>query len=442
MPDTAADPPLTPSFDRALELAHRYHRTQLRKGTGIPYVAHLLQVAGLVLEAGGTEAQAIAGLLHDAIEDADTVREAREREREIGASFGEDVLRMVRGCTDGDPGEKDELPWRERKRRYLEHLREADPDTLLVSICDKVHNARAILRDLREAGPSLWDRFNAGKGGSLWYYRALVDAYASHGSIPYLDDFRQLVAAIERESERGSRRHLLDWVESPRFVPRLNRLLSDTGAAVTDADVWRPTGWRDPAEAKLHEWGPEVLGDAVAWDELASWWLAHLKGANVPNWDLAATCGIDGGKGLVLVEAKAHDRELKNAGKGAPDPGSEKSAENHERIGRAIDQAREALRGEVPSIAISRDRHYQLSNRVAHAWWLASRGLSVVLVYLGFLNADDVADLGEPFDSDEHWRQVFRAHAAAVFPEGAMERWIPCGRGRFMVAVRSVAAGH
>lgn len=425
-------------LEEAYECALRWHQHQRRKGTEIPYISHLMQVAGLVLEAGGDEEQAIAGFLHDAVEDADNVEEARLRKEEIEQRFGPRVLRLVLGCTDGNPEEKEEMQWRERKDRYLRHLRDAERDVALVSMCDKMHNARAILHDLRVEGPGLWDRFNAGKSGSLWYYRKLAHAYNARGDLPYESDFDRLVRAIERESERGSRKHLLDWVESPRFPLRMNRMLEPTGARVTDSDVWQPTGWGHPDEAKLHQWGSEVLPDTVDWDRLLSWWLKHSSGANVPNWDWASTCEVDGQRGLVLVEAKAHASELKDDGKGPPDPESRGSRENHEQIGRAIAEARMALEREIPEIGISRDRSYQLSNRIAHAWWLANHGIPVVLVYLGFLQADDVSDLGETFDGDDEWRRVVIEHAAGVLPANSFERWIPSGASRFTVAVRSV----
>ncbi len=312
-PNDAAPPPfLSNHFDDALRLAHDYHRTQLRKGTNIPYFSHLIQVAGLVVEAGGDETQAIAALLHDAIEDSDTVEAAREREREIESRFGPRVLELVKGCTDGDPAEKKDLSWRDRKERYLAHLRRVEDELALISICDKLHNARAILHDLRQSGRDVWKRFNVGQSDTLWYYRELSRAYDSRPGLPFADEFREVVQTIVRDSERGSRKHLLDWLESPRFVPQLNRLLEDTGALVSDMDAWAPTGWSHPEEPRLDRWGPMVLPDLVDWEGLRSWWLVHERGANVPNWDLAATCKIDGQTGLVLVEAKAQRERVES----------------------------------------------------------------------------------------------------------------------------------
>jgi (p)ppGpp synthase/HD superfamily hydrolase len=165
-------PFLTWRFDTALQFASGLHHQQPRKGVSIPYIAHLMSVCALVLEAGGDEDQAIAALLHDAVEDQgglptlDTIRQM----------FGDRVANTVESCSDSmatNPDKK--LPWRERKVKYLEHLRTASGDALLVSAADKLHNARAILSDYRELGEGLWSRFNAPREEQLWYYGALVE---------------------------------------------------------------------------------------------------------------------------------------------------------------------------------------------------------------------------------------------------------------------------
>ncbi|WNC88837.1 HD domain-containing protein [Paraburkholderia sp. FT54] len=161
---------LTSKFSQATALALELHATQVRKGTRIPYASHLLGVASLVLENGGDEEQAIAGLLHDAIEDvgADAAISIREL-------FGDRVLRIVEGCTDAVPDAKGEKPdWRTRKEAYLAHLEGADKDVLLVAASDKLYNARAILTDLHAIGPAVFDRFTAGREGTLWYYAELA----------------------------------------------------------------------------------------------------------------------------------------------------------------------------------------------------------------------------------------------------------------------------
>ena len=156
-------------FEAAFLFAADKHRSHVRKGTTIPYISHLMQVAGLVLENGGNEDEAIAGLLHDVIEDQDvTPAEIEER-------FGATVKDIVVACSDSMGSEK--APWKERKEAYVAHIAAAPKSVRLVSSCDKLHNARAILNDYRERGESLWGRFNASRNQILWYYRALANAF-------------------------------------------------------------------------------------------------------------------------------------------------------------------------------------------------------------------------------------------------------------------------
>jgi (p)ppGpp synthase/HD superfamily hydrolase len=165
-------PFLTWRFDTALQFASGLHHQQPRKGVPIPYIAHLMSVCSLVLEAGGDEDQAIAALLHDAVEDQGGLPTLET----IRHLFGKRVANIVKSCSDStvsDPTKK--LPWRERKEKYLAHLRSAKADALLVTTADKLHNARAILSDYRELREELWLRFNAPKEDQLWFYGALVE---------------------------------------------------------------------------------------------------------------------------------------------------------------------------------------------------------------------------------------------------------------------------
>jgi GTP pyrophosphokinase len=155
----------------AAEFALTIHADQLRKGSEVPYISHLLGVASLVLEFGGDEDHAIAGLLHDAIED-----QGAEQEAVIKARFGARVAAIVRGCTDADTIPKP--PWRARKEAYIAHLETAGPDIWLVSCADKLYNARAIVTDLRALGDAMFNRFTGGKDGTLWYYRKLAEVFA------------------------------------------------------------------------------------------------------------------------------------------------------------------------------------------------------------------------------------------------------------------------
>jgi (p)ppGpp synthase/HD superfamily hydrolase len=153
----------------ALAFALAAHGDQKRKGNEVPYVSHLLSVAGLVLEAGGDVSQAAAALLHDTIEDGEAVDEARLR-----AQFGSDVAAIVAACSDVLPGDTRERksPWGERKRHYLAHLATAAPRARLVAACDKLHNLRTLVADLRSSGPATLERFTASPEQTRWYYES------------------------------------------------------------------------------------------------------------------------------------------------------------------------------------------------------------------------------------------------------------------------------
>jgi (p)ppGpp synthase/HD superfamily hydrolase len=184
---------LGPRFDDALAFASRLHRDQVRKGAGTPYIAHLMSVSALVLEHGGNEDQAIAGLLHDAAEDqggAQTLGIIRER-------FGEAVAKIVADCTDA--WEEPKPAWRPRKEAYLAALPGKDPASLLVSLADKTHNARAILADYCTLGDALWGRFTGGREGTLWYYRSLAEAFRSALPGPLADELARTVAEFAEE---------------------------------------------------------------------------------------------------------------------------------------------------------------------------------------------------------------------------------------------------
>jgi GTP pyrophosphokinase len=155
----------------AMAAAAQIHGTQRRKGTEIPYLSHLLGTCSIALEYGANEDEAIAALLHDAIEDGRPTAAARA----TVWSFGDEVGRIVEACTDADTQPKP--PWRPRKEAYLASLEKKDHSVLLVSASDKLHNARSIVRDRRGVGEKVWDRFKVQKSDTLWYYRSLVVAY-------------------------------------------------------------------------------------------------------------------------------------------------------------------------------------------------------------------------------------------------------------------------
>ena len=187
---------LSERFEQALVFATRLHAHQLRKGTHIPYIAHLLGVTALVLEDGGDEDQAIAALLHDAVED----QGGRKTLDEIELEFGNRVAKIVEMCTDSFETPKPE--WHKRKTEYLEHLSEAPLDVQRVALADKVHNARSILRDLRVEGDGVWKRFNGGKEGTVWYYSALVEHFRNLNISNMAEELKKLVKELNTFADK------------------------------------------------------------------------------------------------------------------------------------------------------------------------------------------------------------------------------------------------
>jgi len=182
---------LGPRFHRAFLFAAENHAGQTRKASTIPYIAHLMGVASLVLEAGGDEDLAIAALLHDVVEDCGGTPMLEQVRRRFGAR----VAKIVDGCTDAYTIPKP--PWRERKESYISHLRTADPDTRLVSAADKLNNVRSILSDYRQVGEAIWSRFNGGREGTLWYYRTLCDEFLLDERNRITRDFELAVNELE-----------------------------------------------------------------------------------------------------------------------------------------------------------------------------------------------------------------------------------------------------
>lgn len=182
---------LGPRFHRAFLFAAEKHAGQTRKASTIPYIAHLMGVASLVLEAGGDEDLAIAALLHDVVEDcggAPMLKEVRRR-------FGRRVAEVVDGCTDAY--EVPKPAWLERKESYIRRLKKESADTRLVSAADKLNNVRSILSDYRAVGESVWERFNGRREGTLWYYRTLRDEFLRRNKNRITRDFDLAVHELE-----------------------------------------------------------------------------------------------------------------------------------------------------------------------------------------------------------------------------------------------------
>jgi len=184
---------LTARFDDAFEFAHKIHGTQVRKGNSSPYIGHLMGVASIVLDDGGSEDEAIGGLLHDAAED----HGGRQRLEDIRTRFGDAVARIVEDCTDS--WETPKRPWADRKREYIEHARALPSASLRVAAADKVHNAYAILRDLRNVGDEVWSRFNAPADDVIAYYEGLVRAMRESGGGRLVEELDRIVKGIQRE---------------------------------------------------------------------------------------------------------------------------------------------------------------------------------------------------------------------------------------------------
>ena len=218
------------------------------------------------------------------------------------------------------------------------------------------------------------------------------------------------------------------WEE---VASRLTKLVGLPEVVVSPSDTWMPYGkpvlkdgsWDTTPAREVILSQPNCLVPPSIQRQFQTWWLAVPKRANAPNWDIASTCSIKGKPGLLLVEAKAHEKELSAAGKSRPT--TQNSIRNHDRIGAAIAKANEAFQSMASGDwALSRDHHYQLSNRFAWSWKLASLGIPVVLLYFGFLNAQDMAGDGPLFPSEAEWTRALKDHCQDVVPETCWGEWV------------------
>jgi hypothetical protein len=232
---------------------------------------------------------------------------------------------------------------------------------------------------------------------------------------------------IKVKEHHGSRIHILNWVKHPDFTDQLSHLLCPTGAIIQCTDKWMPKGFCNPEEARLDR--SDILPACVR-QILQDWWLVYKRGANTPNWDLASTCTIQGQRGLVLIEAKAHVKELnENDSCGA------KNEANLGRICKAICNASHTLSEVVKGIDISCCTHYQLANRVAFSWKIASLGIPVILVYLGFLGDKSWQD---KFIDNSHWICELQKYMDKHIPEDFIDQWICCGKSKMQMIIRSL----
>lgn len=219
---------------------------------------------------------------------------------------------------------------------------------------------------------------------------------------------------FDKKDLKGSRLRCLMLTSMPRkrVAAILTRMIEPIGS-VKPSDAWAPCGFLEPGEAEIGEHPSFLLPQER--ETVTSWWLKVREHANTPNWDLVSMCDIAGKRGLILAEAKAHEAELKTEGKGRGNP------ENDGQIERAIREANSALSSVLPGWALTKDSHYQLCNRFAWAWKVATMGIPVVLVYLGFLHCDEMSKSGTPFDSAQQWKQTILSHSQPFVPANAWD---------------------
>jgi hypothetical protein len=243
----------------------------------------------------------------------------------------------------------------------------------------------------------------------------------------------------EPRAYRGSRKHVLDWVESPQFIAGLTEMLKPVGVVIPPSATYLPKGYASPWEARLDTLDAGLPVVQGVREQLRDWWLEHHRGANTPNWDLVVECEIEGRPGLVLVEAKANWPELTVHGKSSKPEDSPNSHANHRRIRQAIAEARAGLEVVAPGIDIRIDSHYQLANRVAFLWKLATLGIPTVLVHLGFTGDEGIRDAGAPFEDDADWRRAFSDYTKDQIPASMLERRLELGAAPAWFVVRSRA---
>lgn len=254
-----------------------------------------------------------------------------------------------------------------------------------------------------------------------------------------------LLERLQPRARRGSkpRCHVLTHGASDAVAAALSALAAPF-ATVSPRDCWMPRGFSDLEEAQLHKAPRLLMAEQCA--QLGLWWLpATRQDAIAPNFDLASTCTIDAVPGLILVEAKAHQLELLNesAGRKVTERDSAERKESHITIGAAIESARAGLEAATGlGWHISRDSHYQMSNRFAWSWKLTQLGIPVVLIYLGFVKADDMSKPGElPFADASSWEELVKSHSEPLFPAEVWGRTWHVNGVPFTPLIRSLEVG-
>lgn len=246
---------------------------------------------------------------------------------------------------------------------------------------------------------------------------------------------RDIFNNIKKKELFGSRLRclLLTGLLKTEFTKVCNELVQPYAIVDPDKDKWMPIGIPTPGEARLDK---VKFFDVLTFQrrkELRTWWLKIPKGANTPNWDIVSSCIIEKQPGLLLFEAKAHVNEASEEGKDV-----DSNPENHKRIRDAIQEARDGLNPILPGWKIDRDSHYQLSNRIAWTWKLATMKIPVVLIYLGFLNASEMKKGDSIFEKPEDWETCLRMHARGIVPDSVWETRIDVNGTPIWLLIRSL----
>lgn len=234
---------------------------------------------------------------------------------------------------------------------------------------------------------------------------------------------KEQLERLPEGGRRGSkaRCHIITHGDRAEVARKLTDLVGDNRVVVRDNDHWLPRGFDDIREAQLDK-EESLLPDNDAAMRLKKWWLKVPKNARTPNWDIASTCSIDGTPGLLLVEAKAHSNEVSEAGKQKSGV-SENSKANRESILNALAEANTGLNALLNGFALSADSNYQVANRFAWSWKLASMGIPTVLAFLGFLDAPEMTDRGSVFTDYESWANELMGHTHNTVPSEFWNRW-------------------
>jgi len=242
-----------------------------------------------------------------------------------------------------------------------------------------------------------------------------------------------------REEPKGSKRCVLDLLNSDRYINKINSLIRDAECRISIDDKKMPASYDDPKEAEFKGFLEKDNKFSYGRD-IAEWWLCpHSVNARTPNLDLISTCKIGNEDGILIVEAKAHFGELNNERKGKAKGASDKSKQNHKKIEQAISQANSGISKQCNQVNISIDKCYQLSNRIAHAWWLADHGIPVVVLYLGLLNVKDMDNgRNKVFKIDADWQQCFTNHSHKVGVDNIINKWIHCKKSKFILISKSL----